>query len=271
MKHISKSLRIIMILIAVFLSGVGVRLLTQSTSPGTLAEEQPVFAANNISPLLEQIATVPKEATQSPANPDLSQLDAATDIKRGSFFSTDVTEQLSEFAAEQTIHNVWLGTSRILHSDTRAFVKVCMAQQDSSERLEFGSARIEFPSGKSENFFVHNDIPNERNASCQILEFVGVPQGESGDSWRFVMEWVGYTAPNEGEECLTYQKRADSSPVLQQAGINIFCTSTTGVTDIQVRNQPSEMSQEQVQQYINEAIFGVQSGPWSFNLPVLYQ
>jgi len=94
----------------------------------------------------------------------------------------EIMVQLNEFTAEETIGGVWVGASPIVHGDTRAFVKVCMALEGSLERLIFGGpTRLNYPGGKSNTFFVHNDVPNEGHAACEILEFVGVSSEGQGD------------------------------------------------------------------------------------------
>ena len=206
-------------------------------------------------------STLTPEATRSAQS---EPINAGDDLKRGTFFSEDINNQLGNPTQEQTINDVQVSISNIVRKDTRAFVKVCMQLTDSNEPLDFGTTYLDYPGGKAENFFVQTNIASLGNARCIVLEFVGIPQDTSSKDWKFTMEWTGYLAPDEGTECSAYLRRAQSNKLVQQNGIKFSCKTTSGQTEIHIDAKPNEMSDDQANTIINQAFSGVINGPWIF-------
>ena len=270
MKKTSKGVLILLACVAVFGLGFGIRVIVdQRNMPAkAVIDEQPVYAIEDGEPGLPVTTAVePAERLTSKALAATSEpIEAGMDLKRGSFLTSEIMVQLNEFTAEETIGGVWVGASRIVHGDTRAFVKVCMALEGSSERLMFGGPTwLNYPGGKSNTFFVHNDVPDEGDAACEILEFVGVSSEGQGD-WRFTMENVSYTIPDEGTECDVYQERANADQSLQEAGIAVACSHGEGGTALEIASKPADLSEAEAEEMLQTAVIGRHHGPWIFDL-----
>jgi hypothetical protein len=212
------------------------------------------------------------EADESvPRTPPVAveSIEPGLDLKRGSFLTDEIMVQLDELVAEETIGGIWVGASRIVHGDTRAFVRICMALDGSPERLMFGGPiRLDYPGGSSEAFFVHNDVPDERRAACEVLEFVGVVPENDRSGWRFTMENVMFTIPDEGTECDVYQKRAEADKRLQDAGVTVACSHSEGVTSLEIASKSAGLSMTEARKLMEDAAYGRYRGPWVYNLPV---
>lgn len=270
-----KTLKIIWILLAcvvVLGLGLGVRalILQRDVRAEAAIEEQPVYAAENAFDLSTSTAAelAGGAAPQMPTA-TVEPIEPGLDLKRGSFLTDELLVQLDEIVAEEAIGGVWVGASNIVHGDTRAFVRVCMALEGSAERLMFsGPIWLDFPGGKSDAFFVHNDIPDEEGAACEVLEFVGVVPEMAQDGWRFTMENVMYTIPDEGTECGVYQKRAEADKRLQDAGIAVTCSHGEGMTTLEIASKPAGLSEAEAQKMIDDVVYGRYHGPWVYDLPM---
>ena len=196
-------------------------------------------------------------------------IEPGIDLKRGSFLTDEIAAQLDGVVAEKIVGSVWVGASQIVQGDTRAFVKVCMALDGSEERLMFGGPIwLDFPGGSTDAFFVHNDLPDEAGAACQVLEFVGVSPAESQEGWRFNMESVMFALPDEGAECGVYQKRAEADQALQEAGITVACKQGEGMPNLEITHLPEGLSEAEAQEMVDRALVGHRPGPWYFELPL---
>ena len=249
-----------LIIVALFLAGMGTKLAVTTLTNKQNTIDEPIVKAEILMPSVEPTALI-SEITKS-VPPEA--IDPGIDLKRGSFFSEDINQQLGIPTQEQTINNVHVIISNIVRKDTRAFVKVCMELIGSNEPLDFGTTNLGYPGGDANNFFVQTDIPNLGNARCIVLEFVGVPQGVLSEGWKLTMEWVGYLAPDEGTECDTYLRRTQSIELIKQSGIKFFCNATSGYPELQIETKPAEMSDDQANAIISQIVSGVINGPWVF-------
>jgi hypothetical protein len=271
MKKIIKIVLIMVSCAVIFGLGFGLWLLFVQNNVAAEAAngEQPGYTVESVvdSPFGTTVEPVEETMPELP-EPTTEPIEPGLDLKRGSFLTVEIVQQLEGFAAEETIGGVWVGASSIVHGDTRAFVRVCMALEGSMERLMFGGPTwLDYPGGKVDAFFVHNDVPDEGDAACEVLEFVGVsPEGE-GD-WRFTMETVMFTIPDEGTECEVYQERAAADKALQAAGITAVCEHGEGMTTLGVASKPAGMSEAEAQKMVEDAVHGRHLGPWLFDLPM---
>ena len=196
-------------------------------------------------------------------------IEPGMDLKRGSFLTDEILLQLDELIAEEMIDGFWVGASPLVHGDSRAFVRICLALEGSEARFMFGGpTRLDFPGGSSDTFYVHNDIPDEDGAACEVLEFMGVvPSDEQGD-WRFTLEDVMYPLPDEGTECDVYQRLAEADKSLRDAGITVACSTGEGMTSLEIVSKPDGLSEAEAQEMITDVVRGHHHGPWIFTLPV---
>lgn len=267
MKKIHKRIWILVACAAVLGLSFGIRaLLMQGDGVAQAVVEQPVHTLEGeVGSEIESTGEASPEALPMPVEP----MEPGLDLKRGSFLTAEIVAQLDEIVSEEVVGGVWVGASRIIHGDTRAFLKICMAQEGSEERLMFGGPIwLDFPGGSTETFFVHNDVPDEDGAACQVLEFVGTSPEESQDGWRFNMESVMFALPDEGTECSVYQKRAEADQTLQDAGITVECIKGEGMTNLEIANLPAGLSETEAQEMLDTAIVGRRYGPWYFELPM---
>jgi hypothetical protein len=191
------------------------------------------------------------------------------DLKRGSFLTDEILAQLAEIVSEETIGGVWVGVSSVVQGDTRAFVKVCLALAGSQERMIVGGPTwLDFPGGKSDAYFVHNDVSDDGEAACQVLEFAGAVSDSSQDGWRFNMERVMFVHPDEGTECAVYQSRAEADVRLQEAGITVACNQGEGMTNLEILSKPAGLDEADAQKMVDDAVLGRYDGPWIFELPM---
>ncbi|MBG0785023.1 MAG: hypothetical protein H0S79_07955 [Anaerolineaceae bacterium] len=272
MKNTMKGIRVLLICLTILGLGVGAwAIITRRDVRAEAAVNEQFDDAVESEPeeidpteAIPTVTLVPEvgDAKAEPIEPGM-------DLKRGSFLTDEILLQLDELITEETIDGFWVGASPVVHGDTRAFVRICLALESSEERFMFGGpTRLDFPGGSSETFYVHNDIPDEEGAACEVLEFVGVvPSDEQGD-WRFTMEDVMYPLPDEGTECEVYQKLAEADKNLQDAGITVACSMGEGMTSLEIVSKPAGLSEAEAQEMIMAVVRGHHHGPWQFELPM---
>jgi hypothetical protein len=272
MKMIMKRIWILMACVIALGLGIGVRALITQRDVKTEAAiiEQPVYAAESE---LDEVFAMDTEPTAEFMTEVIGvvtdPIEPGMDLKRGSFLTDEIVVQLDKIVAEKTVGSVWVGASQIVQGDTRAFVKICMALEGSEERLMFGGPIwLDFPGGTTDAFFVHNDLPDEAGAACQVLEFVGVSPDSSQEGWRFNMESVMFVLPDEGTECSVYQKRAEADQALRKAGITVACNEGEGMTNLEITDRPEGLSEAEAQEMVDSALVGHRPGPWYFELPM---
>ena len=269
MKKVFKIVLIVISCVAVLGLWIGIRALINKQNDGakSIIDEQPVYAAEN-EPDPPTETVIAAETQVSPTAP-VEPIEPGVDLKRGSFLTDEILLQLDELIAEETIDGFWVGASPVVHGDTRAFVRICLALEDSEARFMFGGpTRLDFPEGSSDTFYVHNDIPDEEGAACEVLEFLGVvPSDEQGD-WRFTLEDVMYPLPDEGTECEVYQQLAEADKRLQDAGITVACSTGEGMTSLEIVSKPDGLSETEAQEMITDIVRGHHHGPWIFVLPM---
>jgi hypothetical protein len=247
----------------IFLVGVGMRWIISSLTTPKSPMDIPVVKAEIPSPTPLPTDPVKVQPTLQPA-----VLDAGADLKRGTFFSADINQQLGKPIQEQEANQVKVSVSNIVRQDTRAFVKVCMQRLDMDEPLDFGTVSLEYPDGRAENFFVNMETDPVEKSRCLVLEFVGVPVDASSGNWKLTMEWVGFVAPDEGTECTAYQRRAQQNDQVQKNGIKFSCNSMSGSAEIKIVSKSTHLSDQQAMDILNQAVSGVIQGPWVFEIPV---
>lgn len=269
MKKIVKISLIIIACGAVLGLGIGARALIGQQIEGArpIIDEQPVYAAEDGSDKPEETSDMLE--TEVTGKVLVEPIEPGMDLKRGSFITDEILFQLNELIVNETINGVLVRVSTVVHGDTRAFIRICLSLEGSEEKLMFGGpTRLDFPGGSSETFYVHNDIPDEEGAACEVLEFVGVvPSDEQGD-WRFTMEDVMYPLPDEGTECEVYQKLTEADKNLQDAGITVACSTGEGMTSLEIVSKPAGLSEAEAQEMIMAVVRGHHHGPWQFELPM---
>ena len=244
----------------------GIRALLRQDDVVVAAVAEQLLSATEGEPESDMLLVVEAPETQPTA---VEPIEPGIDLKRGSFLTGEIAAQLDGIVAEETVGSVWVGASQIVQGDTRAFVKICMALEGSEERLMFGGPIwLDFPGGSTDAFFVHNDLPDEDGAACQVLEFVGVSPADSQEGWRFNMESVMFALPDEGTECSVYQKRAEADQALQEAGITVACNKGEGMTNLEIVSKPAGLDEMETQEMLESAIYGRNKGPWVFDLPM---
>lgn len=249
----------------------GIRaLVRQDDVIAQAADEQTLYTPEAESGLAQSLPVESPEETSPATLPTpVEPIEPGMDIKRGSFLTDEIVAQLDEIVREETIGGVWVGVSSVVQGDTRAFVKVCLALASSQERMMVsGPTWLDFPGGKTDAFFAHNDISDENGVACQVLEFVGVNSDKSQDGWRFNMESVIFALPDEGTECDVYQKRAEADKDLREAGITVACIKGEGMTNLEILTKPAGLDEADAQKMVDDAVLGRHNGPWIFELPM---
>jgi len=266
----NKILPLILLCIILLLVGIGTKLFIQYGPNEKSAIEQPAIKAQVVTstPIptnTPELTPLPIIAVKTTVPTEYSAEALDLDIKRGSFITDDIKQQLVPMVLKRMINHVQVRISKVIRKDMRAFVEICMKSDINPEPLDFGETYLEYPGGKAINNIVHTDIVQIDQARCLVMEFVSIPPSVPSNNWKLTMEKVAFVVPDEGTGCQVYTRRALSSDLLKQNGISFTCNEGSGTQEIKIKSKSNTLTQDQANEMVNRVISGIKDGPWVFN------
>ena len=222
---------------------------------------------NETSSPLKEISGVPNDNLDVSA-PDI---DILADMQRGALLTEEVRNRLI-LAHEQTVSGITLQVSDVILSGSRAYIRICMDSEKTTEPLMFGTSRLLLLSQEWIDAYIHFDEPKQTPGlgTCLIMEYWGIPEIRAKTA-DFKMSWVGLEIPDEGRYCEAYYRRAKADQFLFNNGIEIVCEEINGALEIQITRNDKQLDKNLVYGMVQEVVGGVTDGPWEFEVSLLNQ
>lgn len=182
-----------------------------------------------------------------------------------------ITKETQYLPASQTqqAQGITFTASNFHTEKNHVFVDVCY-DLPGKDVWDINAATLYYGQNQTGNFAVNEtsiDIAKDKPQNgfrCLRLDFYDVEPDADLSSLTLVIGNIGQIAPSEGHECEEYLVRINENQKIAEAGIEVVCDQSPSGTQIKLVSSRNNLSEEEVNQIISNAMFNQVNGNWTF-------
>ncbi len=165
----------------------------------------------------------------------------------------------------QQVNNVIMLISDASRIANHFFVEACYTTPGTGV-YDINNATLWFGPLETSNFiaeetYVQIGTEDQPGHRCMKLDFFEINTQSTSTTFSLNIGYLGLVDPQEVDACEVYHQRGDK--LLAEKGIVFACDESYGFSWV-IINKPEDMSKEEADTWIGNAIFGKIDGPWVF-------
>lgn len=182
--------------------------------------------------------------------------------------------QQSQYLPEtqsQNSQGIKVTVSNFYVEENHVFVDVCY-DLPGKDVWDINTATLEYDGNSTGNFAVNEtsidlalDKP-QNGIRCLRLDFYDIQSNSDLSTLTLTIGNLGQIAPMEGRECEGYLARINTNEKIKESEIEVTCEQSPSSAEVKVKNKPDDLSEEEVNALIAEAMFNQVSGNWVFTV-----
>lgn len=182
------------------------------------------------------------------------------------------TIQQSQYIPEtqsQNSQDIKMTVSNFYVEGNHVFVDVCY-DLPGKDIWDINIATLEYGGKSTGNFAVEEtsiDIAKDKPTQgirCLRLDFYDIDANADFSSFTLTIVQLGQISPAEGHECEEFLARINSNEKVNESGIKVVCEQHPSGTQIKTDYKPDNISDEDANILIYDAMFNLVNGDWVF-------